>query len=116
MQDNLKAELLKQFPAEAVEIQDSTGKIIYACPKCRRAVSLSTEKCGLCGQTLSWNNIFSKSQAANGSMARVEFPIPKDFTRGDCRKCPLSFISKKDDDSIYECPLSMKTNCTLEII
>lgn len=116
MHDDIKAELLKQFPAEAIEIQDQVGNIIYACPKCKRATSLSMEKCTMCGQVLSWNNILKKNHAANGSRARIDFDIPADFTPGDCRKCPLSYISKKDNDSVYDCPLNMKASCKLEII
>lgn len=116
MDNDIKSELLKQFPVEAIEIQDQTGNIIYACPKCRRAVALSADKCNMCNQKLSWNNILMKSNAANGTVARVEFDVPKDFTRGDCRKCPLSYIAKKDGAAIYACPLNMKTNCKLEII
>jgi len=116
MDDNLKAELLKQFPVEAIEIQDQNGNIIYACPKCRRAVAISADKCNICSQKLSWNNVIMKSNATDGSIARIEFEIPKDFTRGDCRKCPLSYITKKDGTVIYDCPLNMKTNCKLKII
>lgn len=116
MHDDLKAELLKQFPAEAIEIQDLTGNIVYACPKCKRPVSLSTGKCPMCGQTLAWNNILKKNQAGNGTRGRIEFDIPADFTQGDCRKCPLSYISKHEQESAYDCPLNMKSNCKLEIV
>lgn len=116
MENDLKAELLKQFPVEAIEVQEHSGNIIYACPKCRRAVAMSADSCGICNQKLSWNNILMKSSAKNGTVARVEFEIPKDFTRGDCRKCPLSYIAKKDGTAYYDCPLNMKANCKLEII
>ena len=32
MQDDLRAELIKQFPSEVIETKDMTGKEYYACP------------------------------------------------------------------------------------
>ena len=57
MQDDLRAELIKQFPSEVIETKDMTGKDYYACPTCKRAVATGTEKCQGCGQKLSWDNI-----------------------------------------------------------
>ena len=57
MQDDLRAELIKQFPSEVIETKDMTGKEYYACPTCKRAVATGTEKCQGCGQKLSWDNI-----------------------------------------------------------
>ena len=54
MQDDLRAELIKQFPSEVIETKDMTGKEYYACPTCKRAVATGTEKCQGCGQKLSW--------------------------------------------------------------
>ena len=53
MQDDLRAELIKQFPSEVIETKDMTGKEYYACPTCKRAVATGTEKCQGCGQKLS---------------------------------------------------------------
>ena len=39
MQDDLRAELIKQFPSEVIETKDMTGKEYYACPTCKRAVA-----------------------------------------------------------------------------
>ena len=47
MQDDLRAELIKQFPSEVIETKDMTGKEYYACPTCKRAVATGTEKCQL---------------------------------------------------------------------
>ena len=44
MQDDLRAELIKQFPSEVIETKDMTGKEYYACPTCKRAVATGTEK------------------------------------------------------------------------
>ena len=41
MQDNLREELIKQFPAEVVELVEPSGKMFYACPTCKRVVSLN---------------------------------------------------------------------------
>ena len=48
MQDDLRAELIKQFPSEVIETKDMTGKEYYACPTCKRAVATGTEKCQGC--------------------------------------------------------------------
>lgn len=57
MQDNLREMLIRQFPAEVVEMSDPMGNIIYACPTCKRPVALGTDKCSGCGQALGWTNI-----------------------------------------------------------
>lgn len=48
MQDNLREELIKQFPAEVVELVESSGKKFYACPTCKRVVTLNESKCAGC--------------------------------------------------------------------
>ena len=116
MQNDLKAELLKQFPAEVVESEDTNGAITCVCPTCKRAVTSSMDKCSICGQKLAWNNIMKKKMGKGGTKARLIFDIPADFTKGDCRKCPLSYIVKRDGESSYDCPLNMRNSCKLEIV
>jgi len=50
MQDNLREELIKQFPAEVVELVEPSGKKFYACPTCKRVVTLNESKCAGCSQ------------------------------------------------------------------
>lgn len=57
MQDNLREELIKQFPAEVVELVEPSGKKFYACPTCKRVVTLNESKCAGCSQVLSWDHI-----------------------------------------------------------
>lgn len=114
LQEDLRAELIKQFPAEAIEVADRNGKIYFACPTCKRAVVLNQDKCTGCNQVLGWNNVQKKVQAAGTKKAKIVFEVPDDFTNGDCRKCPLSYITKSGDSNAYECPLKMRTNCRLE--
>lgn len=115
MQDNLRAELIKQFPAEVVEVTEPSGKVYYACPTCKRAVAMSGEKCGSCSQVLSWDHV-RKVENANGvKTAVLEFDVPVDFAAGDCRKCPLSYIGKSQNENVYECPLNMRTHCPLKL-
>lgn len=116
MQDNLRAELIKQFPAEVVEITERTGKKYYACPTCKRAISRNDTKCGGCGQVLSWDNIRQEEEKTVGiKTASLTFEVPGNFVKGDCRKCPLSYIAKSGTENVYECPLKMRTNCKLDI-
>ncbi len=116
MQNNdLRAELIRQFPAEVVEISDGKSESFYACPICSRPVSLGTEKC-VCNQVLSWKNIHLTESARGGMRKAVlEFEVASDFVAGNCRKCPISYIGKDGTDNIYECPLNMRGNCSLKM-
>ena len=116
LQDDLRAQLIKQFSAEVVELTEQTGRKYYACPTCKRAVAKSDEKCPGCTQALSWNNIRVIEVGPKGPKnATLSFEVPSDFTKGDCRKCPLSYITKTNADNVYECPLNRRTNCPLSI-
>ena len=84
MQDDLRAELIKQFPSEVIETKDMTGKEYYACPTCKRAVATGTEKCQGCGQKLSWDNIRHENEAKGSKKAKIEFDVPADFALEDC--------------------------------
>ncbi len=115
MQEDLRAELIKQFPSEVIETKDMSGKEYYACPTCKRAIAVGTEKCQGCGQKLSWANIQHEIQKKGVKKAKLEFDVPADFTNEDCRKCPLSYIGRAGDENIYECPLQMRGSCKLEL-
>ena len=54
MQDDIREQLIKQFPSDVVEILDQSGKPYYGCPTCKRAVTVGTDKCPGCGQVLAW--------------------------------------------------------------
>lgn len=47
--------------------------------------------------------------------ATLKFEVGGDFNKGDCRKCPLSYIAKENNENVYECPLKMRANCKLDI-
>lgn len=116
MQDDLREELIKQFPAEAVEVTEPAGKKYYACPTCKRAIKRGDAKCGGCNQKLSWEHIRQEEEKTVGiKTATLSFEVAGDFTKGDCRKCPLSYIAKVNAENVYECPLKMRANCKLEI-
>ena len=116
MQDNLREELIKQFPAEVIEVTEQTGKKYYACPTCKRAVTRGETKCGGCSQVLSWDSIRQEEEATVGvKTATLSFEVAGDFAKGDCRKCPLSYIAKINTENVYECPLKMRANCKLDI-
>lgn len=115
LQDDLRAELIKQFPAEVVELAEEPGKEYYACPTCRRAVSKGTTKCSGCSQVLAWDHIRHEEMANGAATASLAFEVPIDFVAGDCRKCPLSYIAKENHENVYECPLKMRANCKLKL-
>mgnify|MGYP001122250664 CR=1 FL=1 len=52
MQDDIREQLIKQFPSDVVEILDQSGKPYYGCPTCKRAVTVGTDKCPGCGQKI----------------------------------------------------------------
>ena len=115
MQEDIREQLIKQFPSDVVETTDPEGRVIYACPTCKRPTTVNTNKCGGCGQVLSWEHI-RKEEATKGiKTAMMKFEVPGDFTVGDCRKCPLSYIAKENNDNVYECPLKMRAHCKLEL-
>lgn len=116
MQESLRAELIKQFPSEVVETTKQNGNTYYACPTCTRPVSRGDKQCPGCGQVLSWDNIRHIEEEQVGTrMATLSFEVPGDFSPGNCRKCPLSYITKSNNENIYECPLKMRTACKLDI-
>lgn len=116
LQDDLRAQLIKQFAAEVVEIADSMGRRYYACPTCKRAVAKSDTNCSGCAQALSWANIRTVEVGDKGPrLAQLQFEVPSEFVKGDCRKCPLSYIAKTSTENVYECPLGKRTNCPLTI-
>lgn len=114
MTEELREQLIRQFPAEVVETKGEMDQVYYSCPSCGRPVSMGMEKCG-CGQSLSWKNIKSTEAAKGLRKATLQFEVPIDFTRGDCRKCPISYIGKSDGENVYECPLKMRGSCKLEL-
>ena len=50
MQDNLREELIKQFPAEVVELVEPSGKKFYACPTCKPGIELGSHPAGRDGE------------------------------------------------------------------
>jgi hypothetical protein len=115
MQNDLREELIKQFPSEVIELTEASGKTYYACPTCKRAITVGAEKCSGCNQALSWENIHKEDMAKGISKATLEFEVASDFAPGDCRKCPLSYIAKENHENVYECPLKMRANCKLVV-
>lgn len=116
MQEDLRTQLIKQFPSEVIEITEEDGKQYYVCPACTRAVGRQDPKCLSCSQALSWDNIRHYEEKEVGiSTATLTFEVPGDFTPGNCRKCPLSYIAKVNDENVYECPLKMRSGCKLKL-
>ena len=116
MKDHLREELIKQFNAEVCEVTKPSGEKYYACPTCKRTVARSDTRCSGCGQALSWNSIRQEEEKRAGTAhATLRFEVPGDFSAGDCRRCPLSYIAKRNDENVYECPLRMQNRCGLEV-
>lgn len=115
MQNDLRAELIKQFPAEVLEMPDENGEMCYVCPTCKRPIAMGNDKCIGCNQVLNWDHIRRQEAKKGLHMATLSFEIPSDFSKGDCRRCPLSYIAKENNQNVYQCPLKMRTNCKLEL-
>ena len=116
MQEDLREQLIKQLPSEVVENVDATGVLYYACPTCRRPVAMRNSKCDICGQNLSWENVLKEAELRGLKRGCIEFDLPVDFTLGNCRKCPLSYIGRSGEDSVYECPLGSRSSCKIRYI
>ena len=96
-------------------MNDGRNEAYYSCPTCGRAVSLGMDKC-TCSQVLSWKNI-QQEEAAMGDKRKaiIEFEVSSDFTKGNCRKCPISYLGKNGTDNVYECPLKMRGSCSIKL-
>lgn len=116
LQEDMKARLIKQFPANVIIMRNTMGEDYYACPTCKRHIAMSNMKCLSCEQALNWDDIRKEEMLQSGvKTATLKFDVPGDFFKANCRKCPLSYISKNDTGIIYECPLGKRNNCPLEI-
>lgn len=114
LQDDLRASLIKQFPADVVIIKENNGTEYYACPTCKRPVAMGKDKCSSCDQVLKWDNIKEEEIKTVGvKTASLTFEVAGDFVKGDCRKCPLSYISRRDGENVYDCPLNLRNSCPL---
>ena len=114
--DDIKAQLIRQFPAEVLEQKGSMNQMYYSCPTCGRMVSLGMDKCAGCSQILSWKNINQKSSPNGKRKAVLEFEVMEEFNVGDCRRCPISYINPHGSESTYECPLKLRGSCKIQII
>lgn len=116
LQDNLREQIIKQFQADVIILTEQSGTEYYACPTCKRQLVLNNTKCPSCDQNLKWDNVRHVEFAKSGTKtATLSFEVPGDFSKSDCRKCPLSYIARREGESVYECPLNLRNNCPLEI-
>ncbi len=113
--DDVRLQLIRQFPAEVVEARDNRNEMYYACPTCGRPVALGTDKCMGCSQVLSWKNMNQQMSVNGMRKAVLEFEVASDFSNGNCRKCPLSYIGKGETGNVYECPLDMRGACKIKL-
>lgn len=113
MDNNIRLELIKQFPAEAIKIEDRIGSNFYACPTCKRPVTPDMLKCTSCGQLLKWSDK-EMADVKKTIKASVSFDVPIDFVKGNCRKCPIAKVRRNSFENNYECPLGVSSNCPVE--
>lgn len=116
LEDDLRTQIIKQFAADVILLQDKSGKQYYACPTCKRQALMNSGKWLSCDQVLKWDHIRAEEQEqVEIKKATLTFEVPGTFSKSDCRRCPLSYIARIDGTSSYECPLNMRNNCPLEI-
>lgn len=116
LQEDLRAQIIKQFAADVVLITERDGNEYFACPTCKHQIMNNAQKCTSCEQNLKWDNIrHEEYKKAGMKTAVLKFDVPGDFVKSDCRRCPLSFIAKREGSNIYDCPLGMRNNCPLEV-
>ena len=108
-----REDLLKQFPLAVVDSPEG-----FLCPSCGRVVQHGQEKCFICNQTLSWENLqTAKNDDGERLRGTISFALSPDFVKGNCRKCPISYIAKDGEENRYTCPLAGKhqENCPMVI-
>lgn len=116
LEDGLRQQIIKQFEADVIILKEQSGTEYYACPTCKRQTVLNNKKCTSCEQKLSWTNVRQTEFTNSGvKTATLSFEVPGDFSKSDCRKCPLSYIARSAGQNAYECPLNLRNNCPLEI-
>lgn len=114
--DFLRAQLIKQFEADVLIVIGEDGSESYVCPTCRRHVARSYTKCQACEQALKWDSVKRiETERAGMKKASITFEVPGDFVKSDCRKCPISYIARRDSENIYDCPLNKRSDCPLII-
>lgn len=113
--DSIRGDLIKQFPADVIETEDAQRGAYYICPTCKRTVARSSKDCQNCGQKLSWEKIRREEAIKGNKVASLSFEVPHNFKPGDCRRCPLSIIGKHDDENVYTCPINMRHGCRLKV-
>lgn len=116
LQDDVRAQLIKQFPAAVIIVKNDMGEEYYACPTCKRHIAISNQKCLSCDQVLKWDDIRKEEMKQLGvKTATLKFEVAGDFFKANCRKCPISYIVKTEKEILYECPLGKRNHCPLEI-
>ena len=95
MQDDIREQLIKQFPSDVVEILDQSGKPYYGCPTCKRAVTVGTDKCPGCGQVLAWDHIRKENQKKGTMTAVLKFEVAGDLQRETAENVRFPTLQKK---------------------
>ena len=115
-QERTIEKLIKKFPVEPIILKNELGEDYYACPSCKRHIAISNKICPMCAQILEWDDMRKAEMDKLGSKtATLTFEVPGDFFKANCRKCPISYITKTEHELIYDCPLGMRNNCPLEV-
>lgn len=116
MEDELRIQLIKQFGAEVLIAIEEDGTENYICPTCRRPVAKRDNKCFACEQVLKWDNVKRvETQTCGVKTGTISFQVPGDFVKGNCRKCPISYIARRDNENVYDCPLNMRSDCPITL-
>lgn len=116
MNEDIRSQLIRQFPVDVIETKGEMGSTYYTCPCCGRSLARGMDKCNSCDQILNWEHVDQHEEERGLKKAIIEFEVPFDFKPGDCRKCPVSYIGKSGDDRVYECPINMRGVCRLKIV
>ena len=95
MQDNLREELIKQFPAEVVELVEPSGKKFYACPTCKRVVTLNESKCAGCSQVLSWDHIRQEEMVKGVKTATLKFEVAEILIKATAESVRFLTLQKR---------------------
>lgn len=76
MNEDVRSQLIRQFPVDVVETKGEMGSTYYTCPCCGRSLARGMDKCNSCEQILNWEHVNQHEVERGTKKAVIEFEVP----------------------------------------